>query len=178
MTNSSTLILLASSRSKGDTYQLAHYLQQKGGFDLLDLNTKDIGYFDYEFNNSTDDFIPLMKEAVEQYDTFIFATPVYWYTMSAQLKTFFDRLSDLLKTEKPTGRKLRGKAMAVLSCASEDELKPGFEMPFVESAKYLGMQYLGGVHGWIEEGIPKEVYQRLDAFVQHLEQVQKKGYSN
>jgi multimeric flavodoxin WrbA len=132
---------------------------------IIDLKTKNIGEFDYEFKNADDDFIPLLKDIVKKYDTIVFATPVYWYTMSGIMKTFFDRISDCLKTEKDTGRKLRGKNMAVLSSASEDELKDGFLMPFKESANYLGMNYLGNVHGWQEDGkMPEIVNDRLVAF--------------
>jgi multimeric flavodoxin WrbA len=63
--------------------------------------------------------------------------------MSGTTKKFIDRLTDCLMTEKETGRKLRGKAMAVVSCGSDSDLKTGFSMPFVETAKYLGMTYLG-----------------------------------
>ena len=39
------------------------------------------------------------------------------------MKKFFDRISDCIKIEKETGRKLRGMEMAVLSCGSDNELK-------------------------------------------------------
>lgn len=56
--------------------------------------------------------------------------------------------------------------MAVLSCGSDNELKNGFHMPFIESANYLGMKYVGDVHCWIEKGvITEEVRQRLNKFV-------------
>jgi len=159
------IIILGSSASKGETYQMCAFLREQTGFPIIDLKTKDIGEFDYEFKNADDDFIPLIKDIVKKYDTIIFATPVYWYAMSGIMKTFFDRISDCLKTEKETGRKLRGKNMAVVSSASEDELKKGFLMPFKESSNYLGMNYLGNVHGWQENGeMPKIVQERLIEF--------------
>ncbi len=163
------VIILGSSNSKGETYEMSAYLRELTGFPIIDLKTKNIGEFDYEFKNADDDFIPLMKEIVEQYDTLIFATPVYWYAMSGIMKTFFDRISDLLKTEKETGRKLREKSMAVLSSASEPELINGFLMPFQESAKYLGMQYVGNVHGWRENGeMPEGVREEIRAFAKKM----------
>ena len=33
---------------------------------------------------------------IEKYDTLIFATPVYWYSMSGIMKVFFDRKNDNL----------------------------------------------------------------------------------
>jgi len=163
------LIILGSSASKGETYQMCAFLSNETGYPIIDLKTKNIGEFDYEFKNSDDDFIPLIKEIAEKYDTIVFATPVYWYTMSGIMKTFFDRISDCLKTEKETGRKLRGKNMAILSSASEDELKEGFLMPFKESANYLGMNYLGNIHGWQEDAkMPKIVQKRLMLFAEKI----------
>jgi multimeric flavodoxin WrbA len=160
-------IILGSSRSNGETRQLIDYLRQRSNYDFYDLNDYKIGYFDYEFRNRDDDFFPLITHLIEHYDILVFATPIYWYSMSATLKTFLDRFSDLLKTEKPTGRKLRGKKMAVISCASDQAYKDGFYMPFIESANYLGMEYLGNVHGWIENGeIPEKVKKRLDGFLE------------
>ena len=159
------VILLGSSNSKGDTYAVSKYVSDKTSYPIIDLKTKNIGPFDYEFKNSHDDFLPLIKEIVANYELIIFATPVYWYTMSGTMKIFFDRISDCLKTEKETGRKLRTMEMAVISCGSDSELVPGFYMPFIESAKYLSMHYLGDVHCWVEDQmIPEVVKQDLDAF--------------
>jgi len=85
------------------------------------------------------------------------------------MKTFFDRISDCLKIEKETGRKLRGMKMAVISCGSDKILKKGFHMPFIESAKYLGMNYITDVHCWIEnEFIPDIVKIELDKFIKSI----------
>lgn len=160
------IIILGSSNSHGETQKLASYISEKASFPVIDLNQKDIRYFDYEFKNREDDFLPLMKEIVDNYNLIIFATPVYWYSMSGILKTFFDRISDCLKLEKDTGRKLRGMEMAVLSCGYDKVLKDGFHMPFVESAKYLGMKYIADVHGWVEGDIvPDEVKNNMDQFL-------------
>lgn len=159
------VILLGSSNSKGDTFAVSKYLSERTRYPIIDLKTKNIGPFDYEFKNRDDDFLPLIKEIANDFDLIIFATPVYWYTMSGTMKIFFDRISDCLKTEKETGRKLRGMEMAVLSCGSDSELVSGFYMPFVESAKYLVMNYLGEIHCWVEDNkIPEVVAQNLDKF--------------
>lgn len=157
------IILLGSSNSNGNTYTVSSYLSQKTNFEIVDLKSKHIKPFDYEFKNADDDFLPLIKDVAENYDIIVFATPVYWYTMSGTMKIFFDRITDCLKIEKDTGRKLSGKAMAVLSCGSDNEVKEGFYMPFIESSNYLGMEYVGNVHCWIEDNkIPDEVKHNLD----------------
>ena len=171
MSQAKNIIILGSSRSQGDTRKIVDYLLSKGGFDLIDLNTQNIGYFDYEHHNQADDFLPMMEKIVNNYDTIISATPVYWYSMSAILKTFFDRITDLLTIRKELGRQLRTKNMAMLSCSMEDDRIAGFPSVFEESAGYLGMNYMGDVHTWLENGeISAAVQQKLDEFSKILNQ--------
>lgn len=162
-----TIIIQASSKSTGNTNKVINYLNDDNSFDFIDLKTKEIGVFEYDFTNAHDDFIPLMEEVVSKYDTLVFATPVYWYSMSATLKTFFDRLSDLLHYKKDLGRQLRGKNMAIISNSGANDLRNGFEMPFIESAKYLGMNYIGSTHAWFtedENDIHPEAKLKIDEF--------------
>ena len=152
------VIIQASSRSKGNTFKIVAYLQELTAFDVIDLNQKKINHFDYEIKNQDDDFNALFKNIVQNYETIVFATPIYWYTMSGLLKVFMDRISDFLQIEKDFGRLLRGKQLAVLSCSNVDNLFEGFTMPFIETANYLGMHYKGHIHTWIEnDDIPDNV---------------------
>ncbi len=138
------------------------FLVSHAQFDLIDLNDYAISYYDYQHKNSADDFIPLMEKITSEYGTLIFATPVYWYTMSAVMKTFFDRISDLLRIRKDVGRQLRGKNMAVVSCSSDDEAIDGFELPFTRSAQYLGMPFVGFAHCWMDGNeMPENVRMNL-----------------
>ena len=160
-----TVIIQGSSRSKGDTSLIVNFLANKHHFDVIDLNTKTIGHYDYEYKNDDDDFMKTITNVIENYDTIIFATPVYWYTMSGIMKAFFDRISDLIRIHKDLGRQLRGKQMAMISTSNSDDLVEGFNMPFVESANYLGMRYLGDIHTWVEDNrIPDIVKTKMDIF--------------
>jgi multimeric flavodoxin WrbA len=138
--------ILGSSRKVGDTKLALDKLQESINFDIVDLNDYNISYYDYEHKNMNDDYLPLMNKLITNYDTFIIATPVYWYAMSGIMKVFFDRITDLLDMEKDVGRKLRGKSMAVLSCSVGGNLNEYFWLPFSETANYLGMNFLGGIH--------------------------------
>lgn len=142
-----TVIIIGSSRKAGDTTNIVNKLLEKSNnWDVIDLNDYEIGYYDYDHINREDDYLPLMRKLIEAYDNFVFATPVYWYSMSGVMKVFFDRITDLLEIEKNLGRKLRGKNMAVISCSIGNNLGDAFWLPFSETANYLGMKYLGGVH--------------------------------
>jgi multimeric flavodoxin WrbA len=163
------LIILGSSRSEGNTRRVADFLMEQLGCDLIDLNDYTFTYYDYEHRNQGDDFLPLMERIIANYDTFVFATPVYWYSMSAVMKTFFDRISDLLTLRKALGRQLRGKKMGAISCGYDEETVEGLEMPFRESAKYLGMQYLGHVYAWVEaDAIAEAPRAQLLAFCEQV----------
>ena len=155
-----TVIILGSARSKGDTRAVLDKLISSTNWELIDLNNYNFSYYDYAHKNRDDDYLGLIQEIIE-YDTFIFATPVYWYAMSGILKVFFDRLTDLLTIEKDMGRQLRGKNMAVLSSSSGGNLGDDFWLPFKESANYLSINYLANVHTYSGENNSE----RLEKFI-------------
>ncbi|WP_374174581.1 flavodoxin family protein [Flavobacterium tructae] len=140
------VIILGSSRKNGNTTRIADEISKETGIDIINLSDYNISYYDYESKNREDDFFPLIKDIIEKYDTLIFATPIYWYNMSGIMKVFFDRFSDLIRIEKETGRKLRGKKIGVISNSHDNEIEESFYIPFKKSADYLGMEYLGHAH--------------------------------
>ncbi|WP_417558957.1 flavodoxin family protein [Mesoflavibacter zeaxanthinifaciens] len=140
------VVIVGSSRNDGDTANLTKQLIEKSKWDLVNLNDYEFSYFDYKHENRNDDYLNLMKEILEKYETLIFVTPIYWYSMSGIMKVFFDRFTDLLTIEKELGRKLRGRKMAVISCSIGENLGENFWLPFSETAKYLGMEYIGNSH--------------------------------
>ncbi|MFW0737492.1 MULTISPECIES: flavodoxin family protein [unclassified Flavobacterium] len=140
------VIILGSSRKNGNTTRIADEISKETGIEVIDLSDYNISYYDYESKNREDDFFPLIKRIIEKYDTLIFATPIYWYNMSGIMKVFFDRFSDLIRIEKETGRKLRGKKIGVISNSHDNEIEDSFYIPFKKSADYLGMEYLGHAH--------------------------------
>lgn len=106
---------------------------------------------------------------ISEYDRLIFVTPVYWYSMSGIMKNFFDRITDCLIVEKELGRKLRGKSMGAISCGSDDSQTLGFFEPFRKSAEYLGMQYIGDVHTWIDREKPSDHNRAIiKSFIENL----------
>ena len=159
------VIIKGSSNKNGNTQKVIDNLNSANDFDVIDLLDYKIGHFDYEFKNSSDDFIPLMEKVIEQYDTIIFATPVYWYTMSGILKVFFDRISDLLHYKKELGRQLRGKSMGMISNSNDNDCFSFFNKPFIESSKYLGMHYIGDIHAWFDGSeIHEKANEIIDTF--------------
>jgi len=147
------LLLQASARPDGDTYHVAKKLAAQLNAEHLDLLDFTIAPFNYKQHYPEgDDFIRLIEDHVLCHDQIIFASPVYWYSMSGPLKIFFDRLSDLLKSRKELGRQLRGKRFSVLSVCNDETYYPSFFTAFRLSADYLGMAYGPEWHGWLDEG--------------------------
>ena len=159
------VVLVGSSRSDGNTMSLVKNLTSKVDWDVLNLSDYNFSYFDYEHKNRDDDYLDLMRLITKEYETLIIATPVYWYAMSGIMKVFFDRLTDLLTIEKELGRKLKGKEMAVISSSTGGNLGACFWQPFQESARYLGMEYIGNIHTVVGESNELE----LTAFIKTIE---------
>ena len=141
-----TVIIVGSSRNNGNTVKISKNLAKHFDIEIINLSDYNFSYYDYESKNLDDEFLPLMKKIIEKYEVIIFSTPVYWYRMSGIMKVFFDRFSDLIRVEKEMGRKLRGKKMGVISNSHDETIALDFYIPFIKSAKYLGMEYIGDAH--------------------------------
>jgi multimeric flavodoxin WrbA len=109
---------------------------------LIILPNHVLGGYDYGHANAGDDFAEI-AEAMVAAQTIVFATPVYWYAMSAPLKIFFDRLTDLTENLKAQGKALAEKQVWLIATGTDDALPEGFEIPFARTADYFGMMYRG-----------------------------------
>ena len=135
-----TAIILGTSKTNGNTHQLAEVFSQLYPSEIYNLENFKLSSFDYEHRNKDDDFISLIQK-VNTFDHWIFATPVYWYSMSSHMKIFFDRLSDLITIQKKQGSKLLGKSCSLLVTGSDKLLPSSFEQPFILTANYFVMDY-------------------------------------
>ena len=155
-------VLLTSSRSTGNTRTLVDLAFPAGGFLFEDLRTLNVGFYSYESENDADDFLPLVGRLMP-HETWIIATPLYWYTMSAQAKVFLDRLSDLLDAHKEQGRLLRGKKLAVLCSGTDPDAPESFSEPFKLTCGYLGMEFLGTHYAQFQGRHPAKPSARQEA---------------
>ena len=146
MSTTKKVIISGSSRKNGNTNLIAKELSNTLNCEIIYLIDYKIGHYDYEHKNQDDDFIKLISEIISKYDTLIFATPVYWYSMSGLMKVFFDRFTDLITIQKDLGRKLRGKNMAVFTSSTGGNSEEQFWVPFKASAEYLGIHYKANAH--------------------------------
>lgn len=135
-----TLVLLGSARKNGNTAKaVSFHFGSAQCIDFLDYN---IEPYIYERSNRRKDNFIQTVETILQHEEIVFATPVYWYAMSGLMKTFFDKLTELITTDKALGRALAGKMCSLLACGTDAFLPEGFETPFRLTAKYFEMKFL------------------------------------
>ena len=140
------LVILASARGESNTLKAIQKLCPVSDYELIDLRSKRIELYDYEHsNNAGDDFLGIVQK-MAQSDVIVFATPVYWYSMSGLMKVFLDRFTELLSTHRLIGKALKGKAAYLISTGSDSELPPGFESPFKLTSDYFEMKYIGAFY--------------------------------
>lgn len=138
---SKPLVILGSARKGSDTRKIVERLLNGRECVILDLLDFEISPYQYEGNYPvTDQFLEVVDQMV-QHDRIVFATPVYWYAMSGLMKTFYDRLTDIVTVHKPLGRQLAGKETYLIAVGSDEALPQGFEVPVMKTSVYFGMQF-------------------------------------
>lgn len=136
------LVITGSARKNGDTARLIDLLFAGKSIHLIDLLDHAIHPYSYSADYPKDDRFISIIETVLEYDTVIFATPVYWYSMSGLMKIFFDRLTDIVTTHKQLGRKMKGKRVFAIATGADALVPEGFEVPFKRTSEYLEMEFV------------------------------------
>ena len=162
----STIAIFSSARRNGNTGKLIDRIAADLGIEIVDLATKRIAPFDYDHRNRDDDFEPLM-EHVLSHEQVIFASPIYWYSVTPEMKNFFDRITDYLDLPDllEKGRKLRKMSAYVVCTSASDAASPSFISTFRETFGYLGMRFGGFIHLNCADGYSeKEVADDIERF--------------
>ncbi|MEG0189087.1 flavodoxin family protein [Algoriella sp.] len=138
------IIINGSLRKNGNTTELIQKIYPNSiSIQLIDFK---IELYNYDENyTEKDEFLDIINQIIE-FDEIVFATPVYWYSMSSLMKIFFDRLTDLIGSQETIGRKLMGKKISVITSSNGNNLGKNFFLPFLETANYLHLDYLQGAH--------------------------------
>ena len=150
------LILLGSARKNSNTEKFLEKVSAGQEYKLLDLLDFTVSPYNYEHNYPETDNFSELADAMLRHQVLIFATPVYWYAMSGLMKTFFDRLTDLVTVKKEIGRKLKGKSVFLIAVGADEALPNGFEEPFRLTSDYLEMSYKGCIYHSEELSLKEE----------------------
>jgi multimeric flavodoxin WrbA len=100
-----------------------------------------------------DGFEALLRDRVLAADAIVFATPLYWYGVSAQLKAFLDRIFCYIAASEPDAdlfvEGLTGKRLALV--LASEESYPGAPLGVIheiqEYARYTHSAFVGVVQG-------------------------------
>lgn len=101
----SIAVIYGGTREQGNTETLTKHAIQ--GIEVEEIYLKnhnilpiiDMRHDAQGFQNRTDDYNAIMERILD-HDTLIFATPIYWYSMSGTMKNFIDRWSHSMRDAK------------------------------------------------------------------------------
>jgi len=135
------LVIVGSTRRNSRTEKAVDELCPYKKFEMVHLCELEIRQYDYMHELNADDDFESIVEKLRDVDVIVFASPVYWYSMSGRMKVFFDRMTELLSTYKDVGRSLRGKECWVIATGAEAAAPKGFEDAFRLTAGYFHLEY-------------------------------------
>ena len=112
-----------------------------------------------------------IAEKVKNADTLVFATPIYYYEMSGQMKTLLDRLNPLYPSD------YRFRRVYLLTTAAEDEsyvpekAVSGLQgwVDCFEKAEFAGALFCGGINDPGEASGKKDAQDKASEFGKALE---------
>ncbi|OEG00003.1 NAD(P)H-dependent oxidoreductase [Vulcanibacillus modesticaldus] len=169
------LAIYGSSRKNGNTEALTKIVLQN-----LDKNSyNEIFLMDYQikpiidqrhtstgFQRINDDYDNLAKELLN-HDAILFATPLYWYGMSGQLKIFIDRFSQSIRSQEYDFKEeMKGKKIYLVIVGGESA--PYTALPLVQQfqliCQFLELDFRGYIIG---KGVkPLEVLEDEESILQ------------
>ena len=90
-----------------------------------------------------DDDFNTIAPAILEADAVVFTTPVYWYSIPAQIKCVIDRIFSFVVG----GKDISGKECALIACCEEDDMSvmDGVRIPIGRSAALIKWHMVGEV---------------------------------
>lgn len=153
------LILSGSPKKNGNTAALIEWLSEGARARGAAIETIFLAFLKYKAPGCTscrlcqkaeaygcvieDDVKPVLQKMAEA-DVIVMATPLYFFSASAQMKIIMDRMFSLYKWDNAAGTMktvLKGKTLAVLASAYEDVGLDALAAPFKLTADYTAMKF-------------------------------------
>jgi hypothetical protein len=131
------IIIFSGSNRPDNSSSLVTEIAQQFSVKVIDLSSFGIN------PHTVDDHLIAIIEDMLDADSIIFATPVYWHSMSTRMKLFIDRLTELVKDDRELGEILRGKRGLLLGTGTDAILSRSFEETFSLMLSCIGIEYSG-----------------------------------
>ncbi len=179
------LILSGSPKKNGNTSLLVDWFSQGAREKGAEVEVIQTAFLKYKTTGCTscrkcqklktyecvikDEATAVLKRIPEA-DVIVMATPLYFFSASAQLKLIIDRMFSLYKWDNAAGTMetpLKGKTLVLLASAYEDLGLDALEKPFALTAEYTCMKYFSllvpnaGISGELKDrkDIRKKAYE-------------------
>jgi len=138
----SIVVIYGSTRQNGNTERLTKRVIEGLEVEEIFLRDHEIQPIDDRrhaeggFSDVDDDYNDLVTRMMK-HDTFIFATPIYWYSMTGTMKNFIDRWSHTMRDEKfPNFKANLGTKKAYVVAVGGD--KPYVKgLPMIQQFNYI-----------------------------------------
>jgi multimeric flavodoxin WrbA len=153
------LILSGSPKKNGNTAMLVEWFSEAARAQGAEVEVVLTAFLNYKANGCTscracqnleqyecvidDEARPILAR-MPLADVIVLATPLYFFSASAQLKLITDRMFSLYKWNNESGSfssPLKGKTLVFLGSAFEDAGLDVLEKPFAMTAQYTGMRF-------------------------------------
>ncbi|SER03269.1 flavodoxin family protein [Piscibacillus halophilus] len=149
-------VIYGGTRTNGNTETLTEQVIQDLPVEKIYLKDYDIKPIEDQrhdpsgFKEVEDDYNDVI-DRVLSYDILIFATPIYWFSMSGTMKLFIDRWSQTLKDPNYPGFKgvMSSKKAYVIAVGGDNPLIKGLPMieQFQHIFNFIGISFEGYVLG-------------------------------
>lgn len=163
-------VIYGGTRPDGNTEILTERAVQRVSVEKIYLKDygirpiEDLRHFEGGFQEINDDYNAII-DRILPHDILIFATPIYWFSMSGTLKNFIDRWSQTLKDSKYPDFKtiMSSKKAYVIAVGGDQPFLKG--LPLIQQFQYIfnfiGISFDGYILG--KGNKPGEIYQDKEA---------------
>jgi len=153
------LVLSGSPRKNGNTALLVKWFSQGARSKGAQVDIVNTAFLKYkttgcmscrmcqklkEYECVVNDEAKPVLAKIAKVDVVVMATPLYFFSASAQLKLIFDRMFSLYKWDNDAGTMktpLKGKTFVLIASAFEDVGLGALERPFALTASYTKMKF-------------------------------------
>ncbi|MBP2076964.1 flavodoxin family protein [Oceanobacillus polygoni] len=164
-------VIYGGTRSNGNTEALTKHAVEGLEVDSIYLNDfhiksiEDRRHTEGGFSDVGDDYNAVLSRVIQN-DIFIFATPIYWYSMSGKMKNFIDRWSQTMKEPQFKGFKesMSKKKAYVIAVGGDSPYIKG--LPLIQQFNYIFEFFSLSFEGYIigKANKPGEIYKDQKAF--------------
>ena len=148
-----SIILFSSANKDGNTAKTVDKIHAEHQCEMINIDELDITPYRYNNQYPNDDFYCLLNK-ISNADNIVFASPVYWYSVTAPMKNLIDRMTELSQSPKLKSQHelFKTKRGFVVSSSGNRRMCPVFRAFFSEFFSYNKIDYVATLHACTRNG--------------------------